>query len=567
MATLADRNNNPGNLRDFNTGEFRKFNSPQEGFAALMNDLQTKIDGKSTTGITGQSTLADFAKIYAPQSDNNNPAQYTANLANKLGIRPDTRLEELRPNIGKFAEAIANNEGYSGVLPNLQPQKTTTVLSPAISNQQQQVETLGQQLSGRLGDISKAATQTISSQINPISGAIQIAGGAAGAFNDVLTKAIEKTPIVGGLIKGLEDIIGQGVGSLAKTRTGTAIVKEVQNFSEKHPELAKDIGAGFNIATAIPILKGLGAVKNIAMDGIASALQRVAEKGAIKDLTEVASRTIGGRKIVADVPEAVQTMVEKRALPEVSGGRYDTKNAHEILGEAITAIEDGELQPALQKASTSQLSQRLPLRVYEEEALNIAKDELKDTGPIKKYFAKIRSKYGDMPTIEQMNEAKRIVAKNISEAGFNSPTYTTDGIVRKALQTGVEDGAKALGLEDVEAINQKMAPLIKTQKLLKYIDGKTVKNTGLVHGLIQNAATIGGEVAGGAINVPFAGALVGRQAGGLLEKQLGKLAPRAIRESVLRRTGQNAIRQGIGEASKKVGGLIGASLINRTNRP
>ncbi len=111
--TVADKNNNPGNIRDPKTGAFRTFASPQEGYAALLNDLQGKVTGATSTGLTSNSTLLDFAKKYAPSSDNNNPAQYTVNLANSLGIRPDTTLGALQPHIGDFAQAIAKNEGYT----------------------------------------------------------------------------------------------------------------------------------------------------------------------------------------------------------------------------------------------------------------------------------------------------------------------------------------------------------------------------------------------------------------------------------------------------------------------
>jgi hypothetical protein len=111
MATLADRNNNPGNLRDTSTGSFRQFKTPQEGYAALLNDLQAKKTGTTTTGVGPSSTLADFAKVYAPPSENDS-AQYTANLANFMGARPDSRLSEL--DVGKWADAIARAEGYSG---------------------------------------------------------------------------------------------------------------------------------------------------------------------------------------------------------------------------------------------------------------------------------------------------------------------------------------------------------------------------------------------------------------------------------------------------------------------
>jgi uncharacterized membrane protein len=56
--------------------------------------------------------LADFASHYAPSSDGNNPAQYAADLANQIGVSPDTKINQLQSKIGQFADAIAKNEGY-----------------------------------------------------------------------------------------------------------------------------------------------------------------------------------------------------------------------------------------------------------------------------------------------------------------------------------------------------------------------------------------------------------------------------------------------------------------------
>lgn len=106
---LPTRLNNPGNLKG-NNDSFQSFNSPQEGYSALLNDLYAKQTGNTKTGLNGSSTLADFAKVYAPPGDNNNSAKYTADLANQMGVAPDAPLSSL--DLGKWAQAVAKNEGY-----------------------------------------------------------------------------------------------------------------------------------------------------------------------------------------------------------------------------------------------------------------------------------------------------------------------------------------------------------------------------------------------------------------------------------------------------------------------
>src|SRR4029077_13757540 len=201
--------------------------------------------------------------------------------------------------------------------------------------QNPQDQSLGQQLSQRGNDLGQAVNDTLSGKINPISGILQSTGALAGGVGDVVNKGLELIPG----FKGIENLIGQGAGYLAQTPAGQAVGKAVQDFSSAHPELSKDIGAGFNIATALPIFKGLGEIANLGMDGASIALRNVAEKSAIKDFTEVASRTVGGRGVIATVPDAVETMVKERALPEIIGKKYVTDAAQEKLGSAISAID------------------------------------------------------------------------------------------------------------------------------------------------------------------------------------------------------------------------------------
>ena len=113
---LAVKNNNPGNLKDPGTGQFRQFSSPQEGYAALLNDLQGKQNGTSSTGLGPSSTLVDFASKYAPANDKNNVGKYTADLANQLGVAPNAQLKDL--DLAKWAAAVAKNEDRDSIFGN-----------------------------------------------------------------------------------------------------------------------------------------------------------------------------------------------------------------------------------------------------------------------------------------------------------------------------------------------------------------------------------------------------------------------------------------------------------------
>lgn len=275
---LAVTNNNPGNLKDPKTGTFRQFASPQEGYAALLNDLQAKKMGTTTSGLGPSSTLVDFSATYAPKGDNNNPGQYAANLANQMGVRPDSRLKDL--DVAKWASAVAKNEDQSGTFANQKIVSSNTgntlgmadVPAPELGGDKSFLGDVGNTLSKAGTRLSGAIGDAASGKINPLSGLIQSGGAIAGGVSDLTGNVIEHTPVVGGVFKGIEGLIGKGVGKLAETNTGQGLIGDYQKFSEAHPELASDIGSGVDIATALPILKGLGVAKNAVTGGVKRAL-------------------------------------------------------------------------------------------------------------------------------------------------------------------------------------------------------------------------------------------------------------------------------------------------------
>lgn len=106
--TLAEKNNNPGNLKDIK-GNFIKFNSYEEGMAALQKKLMNASTGKSRV-YKQDFTLYDFYNKYAPSSDKNNPKQYAENIAKKLKVDPNTPISQLKDRIPQWAEYTAQQE-------------------------------------------------------------------------------------------------------------------------------------------------------------------------------------------------------------------------------------------------------------------------------------------------------------------------------------------------------------------------------------------------------------------------------------------------------------------------
>ncbi|MHC7442931.1 hypothetical protein ACYAY0_24745 [Klebsiella pneumoniae] len=110
--TLADRNNNPGNIRPVGGGGFRAFGSALEGWEAMKNQLMRYFTGK-TTGRRLQ-TIMDIVSTWAPADDNNDPAKYARDVAGWMGVSPTAALNLSDPNtMAMLMQSMARKEGYS----------------------------------------------------------------------------------------------------------------------------------------------------------------------------------------------------------------------------------------------------------------------------------------------------------------------------------------------------------------------------------------------------------------------------------------------------------------------
>lgn len=424
-------------------------------------------------------------------------------------------------------------------------------------------ETLGQQLKGRLQDIKKTWQDTASGAINPASTGLQTIGAGLGMAGDVANAVLEKVPLVGPALKGIEKIIGKGTQAFLETDAGQSVAQSLNNFAKKHPELSKDLGAGLNIASALPILKGFGTVKNAVLDASARGLKGWAENTVKKDLYQAVNKTLSGRNFMAKNPETISTLIKEQAIPDISREgnalRYSTKEQFENLGQKISNIEDNELQPLLRSLNTTGVDNRVPLEAVRKDALANIKSEFKTGGNVKKAEAEVnrifddyQSSYGDYTTLEDINDMKRGIRQSVN---FSSPKLDSDVSyhVSKVFQKTIENSAKKLKLDDVHAINQSMANLIKAQDLLKILNGKTVSQ-GLIGKTIKTTAVGVGESLGRATGIPMAGALGAYQGGNIIANKVGG----GLAQSILKRTANPTLN-----VKGKLGGALGAAILQK----
>lgn len=422
------------------------------------------------------------------------------------------------------------------------------------------------QTSQAIQDVATGKKGLLAGLLKGGEGLLRTAGGVAGGINEMTTKLLEKTPIVGTVVKGLEDTIGYGVGTLAKTSAGQNIIKEMSDFAVAHPDLSKDMEAGFNIATAIPILKGIGALKGVAKDATANALQNIAVKGLSKELPSAVT-TKAGQKAVSALGEAdFKTMAEKGFYPEIKSvaGKsvYDSSSARNLISKNIEDIEENEIMPIIKKASSqSNVSIITPVNELRKNAMNIAISNLEDKKAVSRVFDTIRDKYGSTLTLEEMHQAKILIGKQVKKSAWGTPERTSKDMVYQSLQEGVENGARRVGGGDIGAINKKMVKLFRMRDLLDEIDGKAIKNKGIGHQIIKTASTGAGGAIGGALGNTTLGGMVGYGTTGYVEGKLKGFTGKAINRRITKRAAKGAtpnartnIAKGIGTAAI-VGGI------------
>ncbi len=94
------RRHNPLNLRasPFSIATengYCVFKSDADGYAAAEWDIRQKALGNTRSGLTGNSTLRDFIRVWAPTEDGNNPESYLQNVLTHTGFKDNMVLSSL----------------------------------------------------------------------------------------------------------------------------------------------------------------------------------------------------------------------------------------------------------------------------------------------------------------------------------------------------------------------------------------------------------------------------------------------------------------------------------------
>lgn len=437
-------------------------------------------------------------------------------------INPDY-VEKVKSQYGKIVDEQTETQPQIGY--QTQPSLPAPTGHP---NTTQTDPSLGEQLQGRLQDASHALGLVGEGGAGNIaSGAIQAVGSGAGAIGDVVNKGLRFIPGVKSLEGGLSGLLGDA----ANTPVGQSIVSTAQQFSQQHPELAKDIGAVGNIASVIPVFDGVGLAADAANSGIAKAFEGQLGNLASKELTGATTATIPGRAALdaatARGIDPVGEMISKKYLPKVisnASGQdvYDFSGAYAKAKGDASSMED-EYQKLLDSsAPTGNVADKIPLSTVRQQVLEDVKKGVAGTGGVKAALKRVNNIFdetaeqkGDLISLSDLNAMKRKIRESVNFKSSNLESNVAFH-VGQSLQDQVEGYGEQAGVQGIKDANKAMAQNIEARNLMRRLNKKSVKEGNLRKIIREGGADVAGgagELAGNALGLPFVGALGGRALG------------------------------------------------------
>lgn len=435
--------------------------------------------------------------------------------------------------------AQPQDEQGTGILPNL-----GKIGSGLVSN-----------ISNRITDLGKSTNPVTERGLGGLpSTLIQGAGAIAGGVGDVINAGLQLIP---GVQAG-EELLGKGVQKLADTETGKEITASMQALIAEHPEFAKDVEAGINIASLIPLFKGLSIGKAAATDATTVAFKNSLEKGAIEEIKGIlptkAARSVATAEARGLKP-IDQLVKEQKYLPQVvenpATGRhiYSSERGAKELQRSLEVDED-RLQELLKKGINRNVG--ISIEQTRQKVLNDIAQEYQLSGnytpavkAVNDYFDSIKasSKGRDYIDLNELNEIKRDVRSAVNFDNLSTKSSAVKYQIGQSLMSQIEEVAQKAGIEGVPAINKLMGQKLEALKILKAIDGRSVKGGG---GLFREGAAdiagVVGEAAGNTVGVPLAGTFAGR---GLARSVLRRPPPSKVGKLSRTRTTPTTRRTGL----------------------
>lgn len=576
-ANIPTRLNNPGDLRyigqtggQADPSGFASFPDPKTGFAALLNDVQSKINTHP------DDTIADFANTYAPNSDGNNSAEYAANLSNKLGVSPDTKLSALQGNIGQFAEAIGNNEGYQGS--NTTPDSPDDATAAPMSTGEKIALGLSVPLTLAAGFFTGGAADTAVPEELAALGISDagVADGASGASTFASKVASATKGAVASKVAGLAGGIGLGgvASDIFNNVTGNNPATAATAAGDEESAATAAAGAQESAATTAAAQEQTQEEEQIADEQETQAQIRNSES-LMNAQKSVMNSYPTGQTLMQnpDIQAGMMSNAVNGFLPEynAASGKLDSTKAFQKADDAVGDLAKGTSEVLDTEGKSA------PIRDVENSA-NDYIDQYANTpeeadaakAAVAKNISSYKNKYGGSSGEMSLGQMERSKIGEYKAGKFDVRTPSHESLAHRAIGVGFRNtvGKHTDHKELYKRALKKEAEILKGKKVLKFLHGKKAPekksffgNVGKHYG--KYVGTYIGEKIGG----PF-GAVVGTMVGDSLIKSVDKRIGKNFFES---KTGKKIIelaatrsktqRAAFAKAFKKAGVKVPKTLL------
>lgn len=333
-------------------------------------------------------------------------------------LTPSLTEEQLKQNIDAMKGKLPDPEIQSYVNNYSKNPNGGYTLATQLKSQQENPSFLHEasgDVSSALQGAGQALVDSSTGKINPLSGILQGTGALAGGINSLVNTTAKHLPIVGPAVKGVEGLIGKGVGALAQTGPGQAVMGKVQNFNQTHPELSGNIGAGVNILGTVGLVTGAGAAK----EAVAGALG----KDALAPILEDVSAQIGTKAAAKSAAKQglVKTFLKGEIKPVAD------KTTQEIAQTVAESV------PEFSKLKTFTDKLNAVKDAVYERAANL-KQQVIDTGSDRAY------------TYKELGSNLRNIERPLLVASDSALNNAYDRVIAKAMDIAKQSGGKVSDL-------------------------------------------------------------------------------------------------------------------------
>lgn len=301
---------------------------------------------------------------------------------------------------------------------------------------------------------------------SPLSAAVQTVGQGAAFIGDIGGRIISKIPGVSSLMQGT----GEAVSENPKIQE---VLRQYETFKQSNPELAANLEGAVNIASILPIGRGVSALGDTA----ASAAVRATDVAVDGVNTAIKTGTQGVKSSVSDIVSPSAIMQRVARIPAQKQAKFKELAGGESVGEylvnrGIYGDVDGITQQLYKRFEQSKNTADKALAslpgTYKPTPIGTALDDLfaRETrvstkGALSRDFKRVRelkNKYNsDGLTMSEVNEVKRIYERNIKVDYIreNKPESLARATsLDTAIRSWQVNKAKELGLQNLPQINK-----------------------------------------------------------------------------------------------------------------